>query len=68
MVQPKGPGMTPPTLHELAGIFMLALAATLFISHPSSGLHSLSTPIEEPAASLNGFAIDDIVSVALRRP
>lgn len=36
--------MTPPTLHELAGIFMLALATTILISHPSAGSHPPIAP------------------------
>jgi hypothetical protein len=39
--------MTPPTLHELAGIFMLALAAALLIVHPSDSSHA--TPAQADA-------------------
>ncbi len=57
--------MTPPTLHELAGIFMLALATTILISHPSTGSHPVPAPIEEQAlTSLDGFAIDGIANAS----
>lgn len=57
--------MTPPTLHELAGIFMLALATTALISHPSAGSHPAPATVTEPASvSLEGFTIDGIGNVA----
>ena len=54
--------MTPPTLHELAGIFMLALATSMLISHPSAGSHpALTSAAEQPAfAYLEGFMVDGI--------
>lgn len=56
--------MTPPTLHELAGIFMLALATAL-ISHPSAGSHPPSAPVSERTlANLDGFTIDGIADSA----
>ena len=56
--------MTPPTLHEFAGIFMLALA-TVLISHPSAGFHPSWAPVSEQASSsLDGFEIDGIASAA----
>jgi hypothetical protein len=33
--------MKPPTVHEAAGIFMLALVTALLISHPSAGSHAV---------------------------
>jgi hypothetical protein len=58
--------MTPPTLHELAGIFMLALATTALISHPSAGSHPALAPVVEQAhPSLEGFTIDGIQNAAL---
>lgn len=39
--------MTPPTLHELAGIFMLALAAAVLIAHPSAKSHARTVVAEE---------------------
>lgn len=60
--------MTPPTLHELAGIFMLALATTILISYPSAGSHPTPAIIEDPAfTNLNGFTIDGVENVASPR-
>ncbi|MCR6736165.1 MAG: hypothetical protein NVV83_19670 [Afipia sp.] len=60
--------MTPPTLHELAGIFMLALATTILISHPSAGFHPPVAPVVgETFTSLDGFAIDGIENAVLPR-
>lgn len=57
--------MTPPTLHELAGIFMLALATTILISHPSAGSHPASASVlEQKFISLEGFTIDGIGNAA----
>jgi hypothetical protein len=60
--------MTPPTLHELAGIFMLAFATTVLISYPSAGSHPAPAPIEEAAfTNLDGFTIDGIENVTAPR-
>lgn len=56
--------MTPPTLHELAGIFMLALATAL-ISHPSAGSHPPVEIVSQSSfANLDGFAIDGVADAA----
>lgn len=57
--------MTPPTLHEFAGIFMLALATALLIAHPSAESHAKPS-IAEAVASMVPVAIqiDGIEDIA----
>jgi len=53
--------MTPPTLHELAGIFMLALAAAFLIAHPSAESHARTTAVEALASlPMEALPIDGI--------
>lgn len=54
-----------PSLHELAGIFMLAFAAAALISHPAGPLHTSvmdALTAEAPAAA----TIDGIESYRIR--
>jgi len=53
--------MIPPTLHELAGIFMLALVTAALISHPSASLNA-AIAIE----SLGTTTIDGVETYAMR--
>lgn len=57
--------MTPPTLHELAGIFMLALAAALLIAHPSVESHATPAAIQQAAPDI--LPIDGIETVVSSR-
>lgn len=56
-----------PTLHELAGIFILAFAAADLISHPAGPLHASvmdALMIEAPAAA----TIDGIETYRIHGP
>lgn len=56
--------MTPPTLHEFAGIFMLALA-TVLVSHPSAGSPPASATLDHQIFTyFDGFRIDGIENAA----
>jgi hypothetical protein len=61
--------MTPPTVQEIAGIFMLALLAAGLIAHPSTGSHAASAPMAAAAAAAPAYAtpvpIDGIEDFAL---
>ena len=58
--------MTPPTIQEVAGLFMLALAAAGLIAHPSTASHAAQTPIAAAAPSYaNVIPIDGIEDFAL---
>jgi hypothetical protein len=62
------PQMTPPTLHELAGIFMLALATTILITHPSAGSNDRVAIDISRFENLTPSTIDGIENVSLPRP
>ncbi len=58
--------MTPPTIQEFAGLFMLALVAAGLIAHPSAGSHAASAPMTVTAPSYaNVIPIDGIKDFAL---
>ena len=59
--------MTPPTVQELAGIFMLALVTAGLIAHPSTGTHAAPAPISAPA-NLVTATIDGIETITLPAP
>jgi len=52
--------MTPPTLHELAGIFMLALATAVLIAHPSAESHASVVTGGQDFTQPEPFLIDGI--------
>ncbi|MEH2513045.1 hypothetical protein V1291_004399 [Nitrobacteraceae bacterium AZCC 1564] len=59
--------MTPPTIQEFAGIFMLALVTAGLIAHPSTGTHA--APMTVAAADNMDVAyIDGIETIALPAP
>lgn len=59
--------MTPPTIHEFAGIFMLALMTAGLIAHPSTGTHA--APMTTVASDRMDTAyIDGIETIALPAP
>lgn len=56
--------MTPPTIQEFAGIFMLALVTAGLIAHPSTGSHA--APMTVAAAdNMNAAYIDGIETISL---
>lgn len=58
--------MTPPTVQEFAGIFMLALVAAGLIAHPSTGSHAAQSPLTATTpAYTNAIPIDGIEDFAL---
>ncbi len=58
--------MTPPTIHEFAGIFMLALVAAGLIAHPSTGSHAATAPLVAISTdTANTVLIDGVEPVAL---
>jgi hypothetical protein len=58
--------MTPPTIQEVAGIFMLALVAAGLIAYPAMGSHTAPAPMTATAPSFaNVIPIDGIEDFAL---
>ncbi len=58
--------MTPPTVQEFAGIFMLALVAAGFIAHPATRSHAAQAPTTATtSAYTNTIPIDGIEDFAL---
>lgn len=58
--------MKPPTIHEFAGIFMLALLTAGLIAHPSTGTHAAPAPIGAASVdNVSPISIDGIETVAL---
>lgn len=67
--------MTPPTIHEFAGIFMLALLTAGLIAHSSTVAHSSTRTHAAPAPAMTDSAfqmdtsyIDGIATIALPAP
>lgn len=61
--------MTPPTIQEFAGIFMLALLTTGLIAHPSTGTHAAPAQMMAVSAfKMDTSYIDGIETIALPAP
>ena len=59
--------MTPPTVQEFAGIFMLALVTAGLIAHPSTGTHAAPMMVAT-ADNIDVATIDGIETIALPAP
>lgn len=59
--------MTPPTIQEFAGIFMLALLTAGLIAHPSTGTKAAPAPTET-TYKMDTSYIDGIATIALPAP
>lgn len=61
--------MTPPTIQEFAGIFMLALLTAGLIAHPSTGTHAAPAPMMAASVyKMDTSYIDGIETIALPAP